>query len=344
VKIVVVGGRGFLGRRAVSALSTSGAEVVVAGRSGPLVVDLARPETFTALAGADVVVNASSSHAAPPDALVAHCLAEGLVLLEASSDRVVVERLLDRHRGREAKGALVLGAGIFTGVSNALARAAIESLPGATSLELGVETSPFSGAGGGTVDLMADVLALPTASVDGGARVLGPSVAPGPSMPFYDGPRATLHVPFAEPAMIHASTGVPSVRMFMAPRPAFLRLAFLAIPAFLSRTRLFVAFMRAYFSVLRRLVLRTVSTRVGLVAVARRGDDVRSVALRVEDGFALAGVAIAATALALAERSPRPTGTFVVDELVPLDAMLARARRLAPSLEVVVREGAEKTR
>src|SRR5688572_4018960 len=106
-RIVVVGGSGFLGSRAVRALARAdGTEVIVAGRSGPLAIDLARPETFEALKGADVVVDVTSSHAASPDALATFCLGHGIVMLEASSDRVVVERLLDAHRGKDATGAL----------------------------------------------------------------------------------------------------------------------------------------------------------------------------------------------------------------------------------------------
>lgn len=341
MRIVVIGGNGFLGSRAVRALRRApGVEVVVAGRSAPLRVDLARPETFSALAGADVIVDASNSHEVSPDALAAHVRANGGVLVEASSDAGVVDRLLT-HRGATAssdRGAVVLGAGIFTGVSNALARAAFESTRDCDEIVLGVRTSPFSGAGGGTVDLMTDVLARPTTRIEKGAARDGPSVARGPTLPFVEGSYATLHVPFAEPAMVHASTRVPNVTMHMAPAPGLLRLAFLSLPSALLRMRWFLGAMRLYFSFLRRFVLRALGTRVGLVAVARRnGSDETTMALTVNDGFELAGAAIAATALLLAERSPAPTGTFVVDELVSLDAMLARSKALAPTLAIETR-------
>lgn len=343
MRIVVIGGRGFLGSRAVSALrGAPGVEVVVASRragAGELVVDLARPETFAALDGADVVVDASNSHAASPDALAAHVLARGGVLLEASSDEVVVTRLLEKRREAADRGALVLGAGIFTGVSNALARAAIERQPGSDELVLGVRTSPFSGAGSGTVDLMTDVLVRPTISVVDGALALGPSVARGPTLPFVEGEHATLHVPFAEPRMIHASTKVPNVTMHMAPSPGFLRASFLALPDALLRMGWFLALMRLYFSFLRRFVLRSLGTRVGLVATARRRgtSEETTLALTVDDGFALAGAAIAASALVLAEQRASLHGVLVVDEVVPLETMLARAHALVPSMKIETR-------
>lgn len=340
MRVVVIGGRGFLGSRAVTALrSVAGVEVSVAGRGGPLVVDLARPETFSALDGFDVIVDASSSHAVRPDALAAHVLEHGGLLLEASSDAGVMGRLL-AARGRPSKGSVVLGAGIFTGVSNALARAVVDALPGCDEVVLGVRTSPFSGAGGGTVDLMTDVLASPTTSVEAGARTTGPPVSRGPALPFVEGTFETLHVPFAEPIMVHASTAVPNVTMHMAPAPGALRLAFLALPAGLLRMRWFLALMGLYFSFLRRVVLRRLGTRVGLVARARTrttGAE-KTVALTVDDGFALAGAAIAASALVLGEKRPGlGGGTFLVDEHVPLDVMLARTRALAPSLRLETR-------
>lgn len=342
MRIVVIGGHGFLGARAVRALRRAdGVDVVVAGRrargEGDLVVDLSRPETFAALEGADVIVDASSSHAVAPDALAAHCLARGLLLLETSSDRVVIERLLDAHRGGPAEGTLVLGAGIFTGVSNALAAEAARTTPGCTALELGVRSSPLSGAGAGTIDLMVDALGVPTRAIEGGARTERPTVARGPRLPFAEGEAATLHIPFAEPVMLHASTGARDVAMYMAPVPSLLRLAFLALPSFLLGTRAFATLLRAYFTLLRRVLLSSVASRVGLVARARGPRGARVLALTTPDGFDAAGVAIAATALELARRAERPRGTFLVDELVPLHPMLAGMRALRPDLTLDLR-------
>lgn len=338
----MLGGSGFLGSRAARALRRAeGVDVLVAGRRAragvDLVVDLGRPETFSALEGADVVVDASSSHAAAPDGLAAHCLERGLVMLEASSDRIVMERLLDAHRGARAKGALVLGAGIFTGMSNALAAEAARALPGCESIEIGVRSSPFSGAGPGTIDLMVDALSVPARPVEDGRRVDAPTISRGPRLPFVEGASATLHMPFPEPVMVHASTSSPSVSMSIAPVPSLLRLAFLALPLALLRLRAFRSLLRAYFVVVRRLLLRGVASRVGLVARASRGDEQRVIALSTPDGFEAAGVAMAATALALAWRDERPRGTFLVDELVPFEEMLEGSRALAPEVAFEVR-------
>jgi hypothetical protein len=344
MRIVVIGGRGFLGSRAVSALRAQpGVEVIVAGRTasgaGSAVVDLARPETFAAVDGADVVVDVSNSHTTRPDALAAHVLAKGGVFLSCTSDTEIVDRLLAAHRGAPERGALVIGAGIFTGVSNALARAAFEAQPGCDEIVIGVRTSPLSGAGGGTVDLMIDALVRPAVRFEADARVVESGIGRGPVIPFVEGDYATLHVPFPEPVMVHASTKVPNVAMYMAPAPGLLRLSFLAMPAALLRVRPFLALLRVYFTVLRRALLRWLGTRVGLVARARRRSDgaEKTLALSVDDGMALGGAAIAATALVLAEKRAGLAGTYLVDEVVPLDVMLARSRALMPALAIETR-------
>jgi NAD(P)-dependent dehydrogenase (short-subunit alcohol dehydrogenase family) len=334
-RIVIVGGAGFLGSRAVASLrGNAGCDVVVAGRRGPLVVDLHRPDTFSALEGADVVVNASSSHAADPSALASFCLARGLVLLEASSDRVVVEGLLAR-RGGAAAGTLVLGAGIYTGLSNLVVAAAAAACPEVQRVEIGIRSSPFSGAGQGTVDLMIDAMAVPARVVSGGAAVTTPSALPGPVLPFPRGVRRTLTFSFPEVAMLHASTGAADVVLGFAPAPALLWPSFRYLPTWLMTSMLFRRLMGAYFFVLRQLVLRRVSTRVELVGRATGPKGQRLCSLVADDGMAAGGTAIAAMALALAQRRPAP-GTFTVDEVLTLEDTIAAMRSLSPQLALQV--------
>ncbi len=335
-RVVVVGGRGFLGSRTVAFLrGVADLEVAVAGRSGPdLVVDAGNPETFAALRAGDVVVNVSSSHAAPPDALVAHCLREGLVMLEASSDRAVVERLLQRRK-TPAAGTVVLGAGIFTGLSNLVGRAAVEARPGATGLEIGIRSSPFSGAGQGTIDLMVDAMALPARVVRAGVSTTEEAACPGPVLPFPGGARWTLSFSFPEVAMLHASTGVSDVSLGFAPAPSFLWPSFRWLPGWLMRSGLFRKALGAYFVLLRRFVLHGVGSRVELVARSRDPSGKTSVrGLVAEDGMAVGGAAIAAFALHLARTQPLGRGVVLIDEVVGLDEALAGIRALAPQLTV----------
>ncbi len=342
MRIVVVGGTGFLGGRAVDALRRSGAcDVRIASRraSGPgtFRLDLQDPSTFSAIDGADVVADVANSSIAPPFGFAEHCLTHGITLLEASSDRPVVEGLHSRFAGATgSKGSIVLGAGIFTGLSNLLGRAAVNALPGnpCTSLEIGVRSSPFSGAGGGTVDLMADALGVETVSYENGSRSLSPAIRSGPPLTFPSGTFRTIHASFAEPSMLHWSLGVPTVHMYMAPKPSILRAAFLVLPSALLGTRFFRAFMRGYFRFLRRVLLRSRAATVELIATARNDAHAATVSLTAPDGMTVGGVAIAAMALALADRTPQIThpgrAVVCIDEVCTLDDVISRMNTLAP--------------
>lgn len=324
MRILVLGGHGHLGRRAVDTLrGRGGVEVEVASRRSGL--DLEDPTTYGRVAGVDVVLDLADTTRARPDALAAHCLSTGVTFVEGSSDPETVRRLLALD-DRDAKGAVVVGAGIFTGLSNLLVRAAREDLGGAPdAVELAISSSPYSGAGGGTVALMVAMLGRRAVRWVGGLRVEGP-LERGPVVGFPDGrasrARPTLRAPFAEQEMLARSTSARDVDVLFAPRPGILAAAFLALPAWLLRTRIFAGVLTVYFTVLRRLVLRAVASRVELVARVAKGPHTCVRWLTAADGMAAGGMAAAAIAHALAQHRP-PPGVRCVDEVLALDDVLA---------------------
>ena len=82
MRVLVVGGAGYYGRRVLAALAqVPGVEAHAAGRRGPVVVDLADSTTFSAFSGFDVVVGCHDSVGVASDAAAAWCVAEGLVWL-----------------------------------------------------------------------------------------------------------------------------------------------------------------------------------------------------------------------------------------------------------------------
>ncbi len=336
-RVAVIGGAGHLGSRAVESLKAlADVEVTVASRRGPVRVDLGDPSTFAALDGFDAIVDLADTTTTRPDALAAYCLEKGLLLIEATSDAEAVQRLHDTLRGREGQGAVILGAGIFTGLSNLLARDAADRAGSARRIEIAIRSSPYSGAGRGTVVLMGSALRTATRSWDEGREVVGPPVAAGPRFPFPSGDAPSLHVPLAEAYMMHASTGAPTSRAYLSPRPSVLVLMFRAIPGFLLRRAWFVAFMTAYFSFLRRFVLRSVASAVEMVVVAR-GDREVIRTLSAPDGMRTGGAAIAGIVAAL--RTSRPTGVRFVDDVTTLDAVLANMGALPGGNPVIIGHG-----
>lgn len=336
MKVILIGGRGHLGSRAWRALTKlPDLELVRAGRhardDGDLSLDITKLDTLTSLREADLVVNASSSHTAAPDRLADYCLERGLTLLETSSDSRVVQRLLER-RTRAASGTLVLGAGIFTGLSNLLGAAAVRAEPGCDRLELAVRSSPFSGAGAGTVDLMLDSLRTPAYRMVGGRIEQYSPIERGPNWPGNGSLHPSLLVALAEPAMLHASCGIADVSMYMLPKPAALAPAFLATPRWLLGSTLYRALLWCQFTLLRRLLLRSKPTAIELFARATNTGSGRSTtcALSAPDGMWAAGVAIAAMVNLLAGRRQRQ-GTYCIDECLELPEVLAAMQAIDPA-------------
>lgn len=326
-RIVVLGGTGFLGSRVVEALRKAGADVSVASRRSAVSVDVTRPETFGALAPFDVVIDLSDTVSHPPDAVIAWCLEQGKTVIEATSEAPCVERLQARHAGA-TKGRLVLGGGIFTGVSNLLAQQAARDVGQADEVTLGVSSSPFSGSGKGTIELMLRAMEVPAVRFEHGARVEEPKMRYGPTLDFGGTRRPTGFMSLAEPSMIHASTGAKKVEVLFAPKPGFLVASFVAMPKWLVSQRWFIAFMRGYFTVLRRVFLRAVASSVELVVNARGGAKSVTRFARASDGMEAGGYALAAMAEVVA-RSTDWHGVKCIDELCVLEPIVQRANELA---------------
>lgn len=330
MRVIVVGGGGYLGERAVAALrSMTGIDVSSASRSSDPRLDLADRGTFGAVDGADVVVDLADAGATPPDELAAHCLERGVTFVETSADRTVVERLHQRFAEHRGPGALVLCAGIFPGLSNLLARAASERVGRCRSLSLAIRSSPFSGAGASTVDLMVAAFRTQTLSFEDGQPVLSAPVAKGPRFPFPSGEAPSLHVPLADTYLIHRSTGVGDVKVHLSPSPSILAAAYLAIPAFVLKSSLFRWFMKGYFTFLRRWLLSRRPSPVEMVAIAE-GDGGRVVhKLHTDDGMLAGGHAIAVMAAELGKQKEKLHGVAFIDDVLSLTPTVDRIREVA---------------
>jgi short subunit dehydrogenase-like uncharacterized protein len=325
-RVVVLGGTGYLGARTVEALRAARLDVAVASRRGPVQVDSSRTSSFEALAPFDVVVDLSDTVTSPPDLLVAWCLANGKTVVEATSDAPCVERLAVAHRA--TAGRLVLGGGIFTGVSNLLARAVADAAGGAEAVTLGIASSPFSGAGRGTVALMVGALAVPAVRYVGGVRREVPGLTRGPTLDFGGHARPTVRMSLAEPSMVHASTGARDVDVFFAPVPGFLAASFTALPAWLVRQGWYAALMRGYFSLLRRVVLRGRATTVELTVTARGAGGAARGFVRARDGMRAGAAALAAMVEAVVHAEAW-RGLRYIDDVCALEPITRRANELA---------------
>ena len=327
MRVAVIGGRGHLGQAAVHGLREhESMHVEVAGRSprNDVQLDLTRPESFGVLDDFDAVINCSDSLAAPPDALVSRCRRHGPLLLETSGDPAALRRIL-RAPAAGGEGSVVLGAGIFPGMSNLIAAEAIAAVRACSSIELGIRWNPMSAGGAGMVALVPHLLVVPTHRVVDGRCVEGPPMGPGGELPFSDGRHATLHLPFTEPTMLaHTHPALPNIATFGSVDPDVLMLGFRFMPAWLMQRRLVRWLMWLQFSVLRRGLLRRRAARVRICARARNvaGDE----AIRTfdaKDGIEAAGHILAAMLL---ESANLPPALHLPDAVMTAESIRRRTR------------------
>ncbi len=286
MKLLVIGGGGYYGGFVVEALRRlAGVEVAIGGRSGPVVVDLADPGTHAALDPYAVVIDAADTVTHAPDRAARRAVERGGIWLELSADRGVTERLLALDP--DGPGALVVGVGIFPGMSTALAAVAAEGMQRA-HIESGVRLSPLSGAGRGNCALMRRMLETPGARVLDGRQVETAAVFGAAPLPFPSGERAAAGVGLPDVALIHRATDAETVTTRMALAPGILRLGF-TIGAALMRwagpLRRPLGWLSEWSLIaLRAGLLRRVSSRVELVAIAEDGAQRRVERLDVADG------------------------------------------------------------
>ncbi|HVH97385.1 MAG TPA: hypothetical protein VM869_01690, partial [Enhygromyxa sp.] len=334
-RVLVIGGFGFYGRK-VAELLRRDHEVVVGsrrpGQAGAIELDLARPETFTNLAGFDLLVNCSDSVNAAPDAAILHTLAHGGTWLEMGADTKSTERLLALVPPTSCKGTAIIGVGVFPGISTTLVRAVIERGPACSSIELGIRLSPLSGAGPANCALMAESLFVPAIHRRDGTRVeeataLGSTV----QLPYLrDGelllaPSVVTALP--DTVLMLASFAVPNAAVHFALVPSWLRFNF-AILARMTRWFRFAKRPLAWLItwqmiILRAWLLRGVESRVEMIAVADRGTaSERSCALSFVDGQTATALGVAAAVHAWMGEPEHRAGVFGIANYFSLDQLL----------------------
>lgn len=324
-RILVIGGKGFYGAKVVAQLATAH-DVVIGSRrpsasAGELELDLLRPETFAALADVELIVNCSDSVNAAPDAAIAHVLTHGGTWLEMGADPGVIERLLELEHGepgRAAKGTVILGVGVFPGISTVLARAVAELAPACQTIELGIRLSPLSGAGRGNCALMAESLFTPAFRWEQGQRIQSRTAwGPRVTLPYDGVPAVSINLALPDTALIQRATGAPTVVGHFALVPGWLRFNFGALAWFAALLRFMkrpLAWMlELQMALLRAWLLRGVQSRVQLVAVADRNtSSERAGSISFEDGQQATAQGVAAAVDAWVHESEHRLGVFGV--------------------------------
>jgi hypothetical protein len=355
MRALVIGGGGFLGHATARALeSTSIWEVWRGSRSRRseehwFKIDISDREAFGSLRQFDLIVNCSDSIGVQPDELVAFCLLNKLHLIEMSADVQTLRRLLSRWRSSGIKeqrpsGSVVLGMGLFPGLSNVLAGSLVRRVSGCTSLRVTVGLSPFSGAGRGMIRLMVRLLATPPSDYINGKKTTPPRIVAGPTVLLSGTRRSTLRVALPEALMLHWSTGVPSIEVLLAPRPRWLSPLLLFTAAVLTRqpalTSALSSTLESVMFLTRGVILRRTPAEIEIHAVARAelpSPHASSLTASVGNGIE-AAAELARAGAVLLKKAGYPDGLYLPDELFDLNPLLTElgdltSRRLAFKLK-----------
>lgn len=351
MRALVIGGNGFFGSRVVKALRAASIDVVIGGKSGAggLAIDVGRVEP-AALKEYDAVVNCADTIASPPDRLHEAALKAGIIYVEPTAEPGPISRALARRQSLTGGGIAILGAGIFPGLSNLAARAVYEENGRVGPVEVAMRFSPFTGAGGGMVSLIAHLMAEPAPYFAAGTRHTAGAFSAGHPMPFEGTWRRTLRAAIPETDLLHATLGAPDVLALLSPQPSilmpFLRLAAILAPPWKPLKRAYLAMIRGSVGIMRRIIFRKRPTYVVVSALAGRTGDAhegRYINLSTPDGILCGAYVIAAT-LTLVDRSKPTPGTYVIDELVKLDAVLAEIAKLPGAPEIRAQRGEAATK
>jgi hypothetical protein len=301
-------------------------------------IDVNDAATHRVVDAFDVIVNCADASRASPAGLIRYCLQQGKTFVDTSANPRVVGSLVDTLRGHApGDGTVVLGAGLFPGLSNVMGRAVCEHA--CDVLEIGIRLNPFSGAGPGTCALMAELLVDDVARFEQQKPVSEPPLRPGPVMAFGDRAVRTVRMPLVESLMLHASAGAATTASYVAFAPAILypivALSGFVLPRDPKWRRLAGRIVEVSMVSLRAWLLKGRATSVELVAwrsrTAAAAGEAKSVYVSVADGIRAAGIVVAASIEELRSTPDRKRGLLFADDVIALDRLVSRLRSLGGS-------------
>lgn len=235
---LLYGASGYTGRRIAEEARRRGLRPILAGRDALKIKALADRLECPArvfpvrsaraiaenLGGVRAVLNCAGPFSATAEPMMDACLAAGVHYLDVTGEIAVIEAAAARHdRAVTAGVSLIPAVGFDVVPSDCLAGMLAERLPGATHLQLALRlTGPPSP---GTAKTMLE--ALPRG---GRARIAGrivrvPVAWKTREIPFRDGPRPAVTIPWGDVGSAWYTTGIPNIEVYLAmPAPQIRRI------------------------------------------------------------------------------------------------------------------------
>jgi len=233
---MIYGATGYTGRLMAQEARRQGLQPVLAGRSADKLAGLAdelglpwqafglddAQSVREGIAGSRVVLHCAGPFSATALPMARACLEQGVHYLDITGEIPVFEALhgLD-DAARRADVVLLPGAGFDVVPSDCLAACLVESLPAAVSLELAF----YAGGGPSPGTALTSVEGLARGGCvrrDGALREV-PLAWKARTIPFADGEREAMTIPWGDVYTAWVSTGIPDIAVYMALPPATIR-------------------------------------------------------------------------------------------------------------------------
>ncbi|HUE15868.1 MAG TPA: saccharopine dehydrogenase NADP-binding domain-containing protein [Planctomycetaceae bacterium] len=226
---VLYGANGYTGRCIAEEAVRRSLRPLVAGRSAQAIARLAAEfgldhRVFSlhdaaplraSIRGAKLILNCAGPFSATARPLMEACLAEGVHYLDITGEIDVIEAAAALDDKAKAAGVVLMPAVGFDVVpSDCLATTLSERLPDASRLQLAISTT--GSISRGTAKTMLEVM-----SQGGRARIDGriervPLAWKSREIPFREGPRTAMTIPWGDVASAYYSTGIGNIEVYVA--------------------------------------------------------------------------------------------------------------------------------
>jgi short subunit dehydrogenase-like uncharacterized protein len=226
---ILYGATGYTGRCIAEEAERRGLLPILAGRNGHTVQELAgrfganhrvfdlddADRLRESICGACLILNCAGPFSATAGPLMAACLAEHVHYLDITGEIDVIESAAALDREAKAAGVTLLPAVGFDVVpSDCLARKLAEKLPGASQLQLAIST--MGSLSPGTAKTMLEaVWKGGRVRVDGRLQRV-PLAWKTREVPFREGPRLAMTIPWGDVASAYYSTGIGNIEVYAA--------------------------------------------------------------------------------------------------------------------------------
>lgn len=189
--------------------------------------EAASHELDRGLTGVSLVLHCAGPFSATARPMVDACLRAGAHYLDITGELAVFEEHFARHAEfQRAKVVVMSGVGFDVVPTDSMAAALASALPGAVRLELAF--GGFARASRGTARTAVEGLANGGVVRRGGRLVPVPPARLVKDIAFADKARRCMAIPWGDLSTAYRTTSIPDITVFMAARPAVIRVARIA--------------------------------------------------------------------------------------------------------------------